>query len=238
MDKRTADSSIRIWAIRASLLAIAISTLFFYRDFTEHFSYHFMGGILNTVIKGQWQLVAVNIAMFVSFLIPLSFRRKVDWKEYGLVIAFFVSLFLEMYGIPLSIALASSIIQPPVSGPRIVLVVPFLGVNLAFSVPMVYGTVLMVIGTVLVILGWVTLYRNVKKDRLVTRGIYSISRNPQYLGFILIIAGWLVGWPTLLTVIFAPILIFVYLRLCRKEEDEIAHLPGFEKYMKRVPLVI
>lgn len=239
MDKQKASHSIRIWVIRAApLLAIILSTLFFYRDFAEHFYTHFTGSFLNTVVKGQWQLVVVNIAIFISFLIPLSFRRKVDWKEYGLVIAFFVSLFVEMYGIPLTIALASNIIQPPLSGTRIVLVVPFLGVNLGLSVPMVYGTVLMVIGTILVILGWVTLYKNVKNDRLVTRGIYSISRNPQYLGFILVIIGWLVGWPTPLTVIFVPILIVVYLRLCRKEEAEVAHMPGFKEYKKRVPLVI
>jgi protein-S-isoprenylcysteine O-methyltransferase Ste14 len=229
---------IRNWAIRIPLLATGLSTLFFYRDFIEHFYYHFTGSILNTVIQGQWQLVAVNIAIFISFLIPLSFRRKIDWKEYGLVIAFFISLFLEMYGIPLTIALVSNIIQPQINGPRIVLIVPFLWVNLAFTIPMVYGTVLMIIGTVLLIFGWVTLYRNIKEDRLVTKGIYSISRNPQYLGFILVIAGWLVGWPTLLTVIFAPILIFVYLRLCWKEEAEIAQLPGFENYKKKVHLII
>ena len=225
--------------LRAALLCFALSPLLFYQDFYAHISAHFTGSISNVVARDQWQLVAVNIALFVSFLIPLSFRRKVDWKEYGLVVAFFVSLFVEMYGIPLSIMLASGAFSSqPVSHLHYILVVPFLGVNLAFTIPMVYGTVLMIIGTLLVIAGWVTLYRSIKKNKLVTTGIYSVSRNPQYLGFILLIIGWLVGWPTLLTVIFAPILIYVYLRLCKTEEKEIVDLPGFKKYQKKVPLIL
>ena len=103
---------------------------------------------------------------------------------------------------------------------------------------MVYGTILMILGTLLVIAGWLTLYRNIKKDKLVTTGIYSISRNPQYLGFLFLIIGWLIGWPTVLTVIFAPILVLVYLRLCKTEEKEVASLPGYKKYHRRVPLIV
>jgi protein-S-isoprenylcysteine O-methyltransferase Ste14 len=227
------------WAIRAALLAFALSSLFFYNDFVEHTYAHFTGSLINSVATGQWYLVALNIIIFVSFLVPLSFRRKVDWKEYGLVVAFFVSLFVEMYGIPLSIMFASRLIGPPlVDNLHYVLFVPVLGVTLAFTIQMMYGTMLMIIGTVFVTVGWVTLYRNIKKEKLVRTGIYSISRNPQYLGFILVIIGWLVGWPTLLTVIFAPILIFVYVRLCRVEEKEISHLHGFKRYRREVPWLI
>ncbi len=225
--------------LRAALLCFALSPLLFYQDFYAHISSHFTGSIIDTVAKGQWQLVVFNIVLFVSFLIPLSFRRKVDWKEYGLVVAFFVSLFVEMYGIPLSIMFASGALSPQhVEHLHYVLIVPFLGVNLAFTIPMVYGTILMILGTILVIAGWVTLYRSIKQNKLVTTGIYSISRNPQYFGFMLLIVGWLVGWPTVLTVVFAPILIFVYMRLCKTEEKEVASLPGFKKYQRKVPLVI
>jgi methanethiol S-methyltransferase len=227
------------FVLRAALLGFALSPLLFYQDFYAHISSHFTGSIIDTVAKGQWQLVIFNIVLFVSFLIPLSFRRKVDWKEYGLVVAFFVSLFVEMYGIPLSIMFASGALSPQhVEHLHYVLIVPFLGVNLAFTIPMVYGTILMILGTLLVVTGWVTLYRNIKTDKLVTTGIYSISRNPQYFGFIFLIIGWLVGWPTVLTVIFAPILIFVYLRLCKTEEKEVAALPGYKKYQRKVPLII
>jgi len=237
-EKRPRTSNLNL-VLRAALLCFAFSPLLFYKDFYEHIRSHFTGSIIDTVAKGQWQLVVLNIVLFVSFLIPLSFRRKVDWKEYGLVVAFFVSLFVEMYGIPLSIMFASGALQPQhVEHLHYILIVPFLGVNLAFTIPMVYGTILMILGTILVVAGWVTLYRSIRTDKLVTTGIYSISRNPQYFGFMLLIVGWLVGWPTVLTVIFAPILIFVYLRLCKTEEKEVASLPGFKKYQRRVPLII
>jgi len=225
--------------LRGALLAIPVSMLFFFKDLGEHFYAHFTGSIIGTVMVGQWHVVAFNIALFLSFLVPLAFRRKVDWKEYGLVTAFFISLFIEMYGIPLTIMLASGAMDTtPIEGLRIVLVIPFLGVRFAFSVGMVYGSVLILAGTALVVAGWVTLYRHIKRDALVTTGIYSVSRNPQYLGFVLVIVGWFVGWPTLLTTIFAPILVFMYVRLCRKEEDEIRHLPGFKRYKKSVPLIV
>jgi protein-S-isoprenylcysteine O-methyltransferase Ste14 len=227
------------WAIRGAFLALVSSTLAFYQHFAESFYAYFTGSLLGFVIKGQWQHVVLNILAFVSFLIPLSYRRKVDWKEYGLVVAFFVSLFIEMYGIPLTVALTAHLIGvPPTEHVRHVLIVPLLGVDLAFTVPMVYGAILMLVGTGWIMVGWVTLYRGMRKNQLITTGIYSISRNPQYVGFIMIIVGWFVGWPTLLTIIFTPILLFVYIRLCKVEESEISRLPGFEQYKECVPLLI
>jgi protein-S-isoprenylcysteine O-methyltransferase Ste14 len=103
---------------------------------------------------------------------------------------------------------------------------------------MVYGTILMTIGMILIIIGWVTLYKNIQEDEIVTKGIYGHSRNPQYLGFILIVIGWLAGWPTILTVIFAPILIFMYIRVSKKEEQELAGIEAYGKYRKEVPFFL
>jgi len=94
-------------------------------------------------------------------------------------------------------------------------------------------------GMTLIILGWVTLYRNTKKEGLVTSGIYNYSRHPQYLGFILIILGWFFGWPTPLTLIFAPILIYKYVTVCRKEEIEVKkEHPEYDNYRSKVPFMI
>ena len=103
------------------------------------------------------------------------------------------------------------------------------------TVAMVYGTVLMVIGTVLIVLAWITLYKNWAPDKIVRKGIYSYSPHPQYSGFILIIIGWLIGWPTILTLIFAPILIYIYVRVCRLEEQELSHIKVYSSYKKTVP---
>ncbi|UCE74970.1 MAG: DUF1295 domain-containing protein, partial [Methanomassiliicoccales archaeon] len=70
------------------------------------------------------------------------------------------------------------------------------------------------------------------------KGIYSFSRHPQYFGFILMIIGWLIGWPTILTVIFTPILIFMYLRVCKIEEKELSHIKEYEIYKNKVPFLI
>jgi protein-S-isoprenylcysteine O-methyltransferase Ste14 len=234
-------SSERIWNLiaRVGLIALALSMLLFTDQFIPHFRAHLSGSIVDDVITGEWHVVAFNIALFCSFLIPLSFRRKVDWKEYTIVVAFIVSLFVEMYGIPLLIILVAggqSTAQPPnLDTP---LVIDFLGVEFAFTVPMIYGAVLIILGMTLIVVGWYQLYKGIKDEELVTTGMYAISRNPQYLGFMMVIVGWWVGWPTLLVSVFAPILVLLYYRLCRVEEKEVGNLHGFEEYQQRVPLVI
>ncbi|UCC93361.1 MAG: isoprenylcysteine carboxylmethyltransferase family protein [Thermoplasmata archaeon] len=224
---------------RVALVAFGLSSLMFWDHFAAHFRAHLSGSIIDDVITGEWHVVVFNIALFTSFLIPLTFRRKADWKEYTIVVAFIVSLFIEMYGIPLLIVLVAGRYAPESTPPlEEAFVIEFLGVEFYFTVPMVYGAVLIMAGMALIIVGWVQLFRGVKEDALVTTGVYAVSRNPQYLGFMMIVLGWWVGWPTLLVTVFAPILFFLYYRLCRVEEGEVGDLPGFSEYQRTVPLVI
>jgi protein-S-isoprenylcysteine O-methyltransferase Ste14 len=224
---------------RLALLGLALSTLIFWDQFAVHLRAHLSGSVVDDVIRGEWHVVAFNIALFCSFLIPLTFRRKADWKEYTIVVAFIVSLFVEMYGIPLLIILVagtgSSAPPPDLDTP---LVIEFLGVDFAFTVPMIYGAVLIILGMALIMVGWFQLYKGLKGEELVTTGLYAVSRNPQYLGFMMVVVGWWMGWPTLLVTVFAPILLLLYLRLCRVEEGEVEDLPGFDEYQRTVPLVI
>jgi len=220
------------------LLLILIPIIFF-KDFYIHIYSHFTGTILTTVISQQWHIVIINIAMFITFLIPLSFRRKINWKEYGLVTAFFVSLFIEMYGIPLTILFVSkSINTSHIELPNIIYEFEFLGVNIAMDMAMLYASILMIIGTLFILIAWITLYKKIKHEEIVTSGIYSYSRHPQYFGFILIIIGWLVGWPTILTIIFVIILIFMYVRVCKIEEKELFHIKKYKEYKEKVPFFI
>jgi len=220
------------------LLLILIPIIFF-TDFYIHIYSHFTGTIITTVISHQWHIVIINIAMFITFLIPLSFRRKINWKEYGLVTAFFASLFIEMYGIPLTILFVSKSINPSnVELPNVIYEFEFLGVNIAMDMAMLYASILMIIGTLFILIAWITLYKKIKHEELVTSGIYSYSRHPQYFGFILIIIGWLVGWPTILTIIFAIILIFMYVRVCKIEEKELTHIKKYQEYKEKVPFFI
>jgi len=225
--------------LRIPLLVILLSTLFFIPDFYDHFEAHFRGGIMDSVITDQWWVVLVNILVFTTFLIPLTFRRKANWKEYGIVIAFFVSLFVEMYGIPLTIFFASRYLGGSDTGsPHTFFSVDILGVDFAFSIGMIYGSILMILGTAIIIVGWITLFRNLRRTDLVTTGIYSLSRHPQYLGFILVIIGWVVGWPTFLTLIFGPILVAMYIRVCMKEEREMSSVADYGEYRRSTPFMI
>ena len=229
----------RLLPLRLMVIFLILIPIFFYYDFYQHIYSHFTGTILTSVITHQWHIVLINILIFISFLIPLSFRRKIDWKEYGLVTAFFVSLFVEMYGIPLTVFFASKSIQGPVVGlAGTVYDFEFLGVGISMTFAMFYGTILMVIGTIIIIIAWITLYKKIKKEEIVTSGIYSISRHPQYFGFLLIIFGWLIGWPTILTVIFSSILIYKYVKVCKIEEKELASSKKYQEYKNSVPFFI
>ena len=57
-------------------------------------------------------------------------------------------------------------------------------------------------------------------------------RHPQYVGFILVMFGFLLQWPTLLTLTMFPVLVFMYVRLARVEERDAAAEFGslYERY--------
>lgn len=225
---------------RIIIVILFLLPLLFVQEFYVHFYAYLSSNVITAVVTQQWTVVLFFIILFMAFLIPLSYRRKAGWVEYGLVAAFFVSLFVEMYGIPLTILLASKyFFVPGTQLPPNVLSISFMGVALGLDMAMIYGSLLILIGMCLIILGWVTLYRNSKEKGLVTSGIYQYSRHPQYLGFIFIILGWFFGWPTPLTLVFAPILVYKYLSVCRKEEVEVLkEHPEYEKYRSKVPFML
>lgn len=64
------------------------------------------------------------------------------------------------------------------------------------------------------------LYKAQREHTLATTGAYAYLRHPQYAAFILIMLGFLLQWPTLLTLILFPILVVVYVKLAHREERE------------------
>ncbi|PMX84866.1 isoprenylcysteine carboxyl methyltransferase, partial [Pseudomonas sp. GW460-C3] len=72
---------------------------------------------------------------------------------------------------------------------------------------------------------------------LATQGVYSYVRHPQYIGFILVMFGFLLQWPTILTLAMFPVLVVMYLRLARTEEREALAEFGdaYRRYAKTVP---
>lgn len=173
---------------------------------------------------GMWAIVLFNVGLFVffafSFLAP---QGRVEWRNFSVVTAFFIALFTEMYGFPLTIYLltgwlsdAYPVLEPFSHKYGHLWVVVFGGSNLAWALVMSASLVLLLAGYVLLSKGWRLVHGT--KNRLVTNGVYAYARHPQYAGLFLVILAFLVQWPTLLTVLMAPVLIGAYVNLAHREK--------------------
>jgi protein-S-isoprenylcysteine O-methyltransferase Ste14 len=178
---------------------------------------------------GLWPLVVVNSVVFIvfaaSFFHPQSRR---DWRVLGGFSAFVVALFTEMYGYPLTVYLLSGPLAGLVPGVDLSHNAGHLWTDLIgwkgdphFSPFHLASYVFIIGGFWLISAGWKALYAARKKGELATSGSYERIRHPQYLGFILIMVGFLLQWPTLATLAMFPILLFVYRRLAIREEREV-----------------
>jgi protein-S-isoprenylcysteine O-methyltransferase Ste14 len=92
-------------------------------------------------------------------------------------------------------------------------------------------------GFIVISAGWKVLFEAQRRHTLATTGIYAYARHPQYVGFILVMFGFLLPWPTLLTLAMFPVLVLMYVRLARTEEREaLAEFGGaYRAYMAAVP---
>lgn len=191
---------------------------------------------------GNWFLVIISIVLFLFFLKSVFHpRTKTDWRTYQSLSAFIVALFAEMYGFPLTIYLLTSFfgnkflnIDFSHDSGHILNKILNIGGNPHFSWLHLVSNGLIVSGFIIIASAWEILYKAQKKNILATTGPYHYIRHPQYVGFILIIIGFLLQWPTLITLIMAPVLIFRYIKLAREEEKEILKHFGkeFEDYRK------
>jgi protein-S-isoprenylcysteine O-methyltransferase Ste14 len=195
---------------------------------------------------GLWSLVILNSLVFIIF--AFSFAKpqtKRDWRSFGAFSAFVVALFTEMYGFPLTIYLLSGWLINRYPG------VDWLAHDAGHLLEMLFGWkanphfgpfhllsfAFIGGGFILLSNAWRMLYAAQKNRTLATTGPYTYIRHPQYVGFVLIMFGFLLQWPTLLTLIMFPILVYMYVRLARREEHEVEQEFGdeYRRYATRVP---
>ncbi len=195
---------------------------------------------------GLWSLVIINSAIFILF--AFSFAKpqsKRDWRSFGAFSAFIVALFTEMYGFPLTIYLLSGWLQSRYPG------VNWFSHDAGHLLEMLFGWkasphfgpfhILSFIfiggGFILLSSAWRVLYAAQKNRTLATTGPYARIRHPQYAAFVLIMFGFLLQWPTLLTLLMFPVLVYMYARLARYEERETEREFGeaYRRYAARTP---
>jgi len=194
---------------------------------------------------GNWFLVLLNIVVFLYF-IKVAFRpkTKTDWTTYKTFGAFIVALFSEMYGFPLTIYLLTSYFGNNFLGLDFThnsghLLNDLLGLkgDAHFSPIHILSNVFIVGGLIFLSSAWNVLYQASRKGVLATTGAYKYMRHPQYFAFILIILGFLLQWPTLITLIMAPILILRYIFLAKSEEKQMMTKFGqvYREYRSKTP---
>ena len=199
-----------------------------------------------TSAYGLWSLVVINVAVFAIFAFSFTHPRTArDWRSFGAFTAFLVALFTEMYGFPLTIYLLSGWLQRRYPG------MDLLSHNTGHLWETLLGSqgdphlnplhlvsnLLIGGGFILLAAAWRVLYEAQQAHRLATTGPYAYVRHPQYVGFILIMLGFLFQWPKLITLLMFPILVYMYVRLARREERDVSAEFGetYLRYAKGTP---
>ena len=195
---------------------------------------------------GLWGLVLINSVIFIMFAFTFFKPQTArDWRSFGAFSAFLVALFTEMYGFPLTIYFLSGWLQSRFPN------VDWLSHDAGHLLEMLFGwktnphfgpfhilsNILIIAGFVLIAAAWRVLYAAQQKNELATTGPYARVRHPQYVGFVLVMFGFLLQWPTLLTLAMLPVLLWMYVRLARTEEREAIAAFGdaYRQYAARVP---
>lgn len=191
-----------------------------------------------------WGAAAISIVIvswfFYRALVPKSWK---EWTRAGIVQAFIIAFYAEMYGFPVTVYALTRWLGLDVSGTFWDgnLWIYLTGTQAAMLVSMIIGYAIAFFGIALVSAGWREVYRARKEDRMTKKGPYVFVRHPQYTGFFLVMFGeGVVHWPTVFSLAAFPIVVVAYVLLARKEERQMVERFGNEyiEYRERVPMFL
>lgn len=175
-----------------------------------------------TVEFNQWGGVLFFIVLYGSFLLFIPFYKKMDKKPAATYLAFVIAFAIEMHGIPFSMLVIASIIGKELPngvlwGHTLFEHIGYLGMYISIA--------LTVIALILIVLGWRDVYHGYWKKtkgagKVIKTGVYKYIRHPQYTGVLLIAIGLILNWATLTTLLMFPAIVWMYIRLAKKEEQD------------------
>ena len=191
--------------------------------------------------SGIWILAAIMIVIaswfFYRYLAPKSWH---EWAGAGVVQAFIIALYAEMYGFPLTIYLLARFGGLDKQNLDANLWSTLVGLGeTGMFVSMILGYILLFFGVGLFFQGWRQVYKARDEHKLVTTKLYALARHPQYTGlFIGLFGEGIVHWPTLFSVALFPIIVFIYYRLALREEAVVTKEFGDEylAYKAKTPM--
>ena len=185
----------------------------------------------------QWGAVVFFVLLYGSFLLFIPFYKKMDKKPAATYLAFIIAFAIEMHGIPFSMYLIAGIIGRKLPngvlwGHTFFDEIGYLGMYISI--------VLTVIALVIIVIGWHDIYHGYWKKakgtgKVIKTGVYKYIRHPQYTGVLLISFGIILNWATLTSILMFPVIVWMYVRLSKKEEKDMIDEFGEEyvMYMKK-----
>jgi len=178
--------------------------------------------------SGAWGLALIVIVVASWFLYRyLAPKTWKEWASAGVIQAFIILVrFFGLDQTNLNANLWSTLLGYGETG---------------MMISMILGYILMFAGFGIFMQGWRQVHRARNENRLVTDGLYSLVRHPQYTGlFIALFGEGIVHWPTVFSVALLPLIVLAYYLLARSEERKVEEEFGdeYREYRKRVPMFI